>query len=466
MKKRKGILLSCILSLPMYIFCQNTLSISNAFALIDQFHPIAKQAGLKIDQSKAGVLSARGSFDPSFYLNNNQKTFDGKNYFYYSNPELKIPTWYGIELKAGYENNYGEQISNEVSLGKSSYLGVSIPLLKDLLLDKRRADLAQSKIIVNLTEADRQIILNDLFLDGASTYWYWTFAYQKQLLFTDALTKSKDRLSLIKQSFQLGDKAAMDTVEGALQFQNIAQLQTQAFLDLQEEQRKLSNFLWDKNETPFNLDETVIPDSNWTKIDIEKVPLPLLSEIIDEANQLHPKLKSLGYKLDILAIDKKYKTQNLLPSFRVNYNFLNKGYEMINPINDRLYNNNYKAGLQFGLPLFLRQARGELKQTNLKIEQQEWETRQTRLEIENKIKYYFAELVALKKQHALNSASVQNAKQLLDAELQRYEVGESSLFLVNTRELKYIELLIKFYEVKAKFYKSIVALNWAKGKVY
>jgi len=149
----------------------------------------------------------------------------------------------------------------------------------------------------------------------------------------------------------------------------------------------------------------------------------------------------------------------------VNYNFLNKGYEFTSPFNNSLYQNNYKAGLQLGLPLLLRQARGDLKQAKIKIKQQDLEIGQTRLEIENKIKTYYAALSALRNQYKINQKSVDNTKKLLDVELERFEIGESSLFLVNNREIKYIEMVLKGYELKTKFFKSLVSLNWAKGRI-
>lgn len=454
-----------LIVLPLSAFAQNTLSISNTFDLIKQYHPIAKQASLKVDMAKASLLSSRGAFDPAFYLNNEQKTFDGKNYFYYSNPELKIPTWYGIEVKAGYENNYGEKLSAETTSGKSSYLGLSVPLLKDLLIDKRRSDLAQSKILVQLSKEEKQLILNDLYLDGASSYWQWTYAFQKQALFSNIVNNAKNRLEFIKKSFQSGDRAAMDTVEGLLQLQNIMNLQSQAWAEQIEEQNKLSNFLWDARQQPYELNESILPDSSWLTIDLNKIAVPSLLQVIEEASITHPKIKLVAFKTDMLQVERQYKSQNLLPTFRVNYNFLNKGYQFSNPMNQSLYANNYKAGVQFGLPLFLRQARGDLKQANIKIAQQEEETKQVKLEIENKIKIYYAELIALKNQQLLTNNSVTNAKKLLDAEFQRFEIGESSLFLVNSRELKYIEVLLKSYELKSKFFKTLIALNWAAGNV-
>lgn len=455
-----------ILLLPLSVWTQNTLSISNTFDLINQYHPIAKQAALKVDLSKASLTSARGAFDPAFYLNNEQKTFDGKNYFNYSNPELKIPTWYGVEVKAGFENNFGDKLSAETTIGKSSYIGVSIPLLKDLLIDKRRSDLAQSKILVQLSNAEKQLILNDLYLDAASSYWQWAYAYQKNGVFNSILINAKERFNFINKSFKSGDRAAIDTVEGLLQLQNIMNLQSQAWSDQIEEQSKLSNFLWDANQNPYEIDDKIQPDSSWLKADINQVEIPTLLALIEEANIIHPKIKLLNFKREILQVEKQYKTQNLLPTFRLNYNFLNKGYEFTNPIGQSLYSNNYKAGLQFGLPLFLRQARGDLKQATIKLTQQEEETKQVKLEIENKIRKYYAELLALKKQQLLTTNSVDNAKKLLDTEIQKFEIGESSLFLVNSRELKYIELLLKNYELKTKFFKTLVALNWAKGNIY
>ena len=223
--------------------------------------------------------------------------------------------------------------------------------------------------------------------------------------------------------------------------------------------------MWDQNELPYDLTESIQPDSSWMNADIDAFNVPALLSVIEEANQIHPKLKLLAFKSDILQIDKLYKTQNLLPTLRVNYNFLNKGYEFSNPLNSALYQNNYKAGLQFGLPLFLRQARGDLKQAKIKIDQQNLEIGQTRLEIENKIKTYYAALSAFRNQYKINLKSVDNTKRLLDVELERFEIGESSLFLVNNREIKYIEVVLKGYELKTKFFKTLIALNWAKGSI-
>jgi hypothetical protein len=101
---------------------EKSLSLEGTLDIIRKYHPIAKQSGLLVDIAEANLQSSRGAFDPSFYTRNERKTFDGKNYFNYSNPELRIPTWFGINLKAGLENNAGGSINPELTPNKSTYV--------------------------------------------------------------------------------------------------------------------------------------------------------------------------------------------------------------------------------------------------------------------------------------------------------------------------------------------------------
>jgi hypothetical protein len=56
-----------------------------------------------------------------------------------------------------------------------------------------------------------------------------------------------------------------------------------------------------------------------------------------------------------------------------------------------------------------------------------------------------------------------NYQQLLKSEEIKFEQGESSLFLINSREIKLIETLQKQIEVTNKFYKAKYAVEWAAG---
>jgi len=464
--KQKFQLLVLLFGLQGILFAQDkTLSLEQVLDIIRKYHPVAKQANLSVSMAEADLQSSRGAFDPAFYLRTDRKTFNGQDYYFHSNPELKIPTWFGIDVKAGVENNFGQRLAPDVTLNKSSYVGVTIPVLKGLLFDQRRAALKQGKLMVSMSRQERSLMLNDLLFDATDAYWKWVSGYQSYVIFTNALSTNKARYSLVKKAFISGDRAAIDTTEALSQLQSIEALQNQSWFDWQKARLTLSNFLWKENNEPYELLEEVVPDSSWNLVQLRDYPLPNLIETIDTAVRSHPKLISLDLKMDILDLEKRLKFQSLLPKFDVNYNFLNKGYEFNNLWGQPLFNNNYKYGVLFSLPLLQREARGEFKMAGLKIKDLDLTTMQTKLEISNKVKSNFNEVLAMQKQTLLFQDNVTNQQSLLKAEEMRFSIGESSMFLVNARENKLLETSQKLAELKTKFFKSLMAVQWAAGQI-
>ncbi|HEX8279104.1 MAG TPA: TolC family protein, partial [Segetibacter sp.] len=88
---------------------------------------------------------------------------------------------------------------------------------------------------------------------------------------------------------------------------------------------------------------------------------------------------------------------------------------------------------------------------------------QATLEIENKVKDYFNQLLTFREQVKIYESAYMNYERLLRAEEVKLSIGESSLFLVNSRENKVLETRQKLLELKAKFFKSLVAVQWAAG---
>jgi outer membrane protein TolC len=59
----------------------------------------------------------------------------------------------------------------------------------------------------------------------------------------------------------------------------------------------------------------------------------------------------------------------------------------------------------------------------------------------------------------------ENYQLLVKAEETRLLNGESSLFLVNSRENKALEALEKLIDLKTKYFKTIYALQWSAGEL-
>ncbi|MFM8587235.1 MAG: TolC family protein [Bacteroidota bacterium] len=440
-----------------------TLSLDNVLNIVRKFHPVVNQSNLIINQASNSLQASRGVFDPTLMVDNDRKTFDNRRYFNYYNPELRIPTWYGIDFKAGIENNVGDRLNSAITPNRSAYLGVSLDPLRGLVYDKRRAAVQQANAMVKLTRQEQQLVVNDLLFETTEAYWEWVNAYLVNRVFLSAVKTNEFRFDFVKKAFQQGDRASIDTVEALSQLQLVQTLQLQAALDLQNARFFLSNYFWTEQNQPYVFGEEVVPDTSGAQFNPTRVQLPLLEKLIETALMEHPKLNAIDSKRDMLEIDRKVKTLDLLPSFKINYNFLDKGYNVPDVFKQTLFQNNYKYGVSFGLPLLQRQARGELSKTKNKISEIDFSRKLTELEIQNKVKSVFAESSSLKIQINVSEQNFLNNKQLLDAENMKFAMGESSMFLVNAREIKLIESEQKLIALKTKFFRSIIANQWAAG---
>ncbi|HMO61613.1 MAG TPA: TolC family protein [Ferruginibacter sp.] len=457
------LLLSCMLHAQEAAFKGKLLRAEEFINIVKLYHPVISQAGIAVQKAKAEITIARGAFDPSLYLNTQQKTFDGKNYYNYVNPELKVPTWFGIEVKAGLENNGGQFLTSEATTGQSSYAGISVPLAKNLLMDKRRAALQQAKIFKNLTEAEQRNVINDVLYEAYSAYWNWVQQYQMYQVTTNVVEVNKERFSLVKLGYRQGDRPAIDTTEALAQLQQFQYMQSEALVRMNNAALELSNFLWLPGNQYYQLEQDVIPDDTWYATDINTVPLLMQDDLL-AATATHPKLQMYSAKLQWLQVERKLKFQSLLPTINLKTNVLNKGYNMFDGIGKAgFYENNNKFGLDIGLPLRLSEGRGGYRLAKLKLQETTIAQADQRQEIENKVRQYYNELIGLVQQVSIYENAYKNYQALYRGEATRYNAGESSLFLLNARENKQLEALQKLLELKIKYYKTRQAAQWAAG---
>ncbi|OYZ01733.1 MAG: hypothetical protein B7Y37_06150 [Sphingobacteriia bacterium 28-36-52] len=430
---------------------------------VRSFHPIAKQANIKVEKANAALLSARGQFDPTIEMDASRKTFDGKNYYFYTNPEFKIPTRIGgMDIKAGVEDNGGLFLNNQITRGQSSYLGLEMPLLKGLLIDQRRASLQQASLFTQQSEQDRLKMQNDLLFDAYNAYWQWAGSYQLFSIYRQFLQVSLDRFRLVKLAYANGDRALIDTIEALTQVQQFQLLQTDAKVKLVNAQLEMANFLWNENDAAYLLSEKFVPDTVQFQMYMT-VEDP--EQLINRANEENPSLRSLNFELAALEVERKLKFQSLLPSLNIKANLLNQGYNVMKDFGGALLQNNYVWGVQFKIPIFLREGQGSYRQAKLKIAETNYELNAKQWSTANKIRSYYAESILLKEQIAAAQQAFNGYTALLKAESLRFQNGESSLFLLNTRENKVIETAEKLIQLRAKYLKASYGISWAAGVI-
>jgi outer membrane protein TolC len=425
-------------------------------------HPLSKQATIVVDKANADALIARSNFDPTIGFQSDMKTFDGKNYFNYQNTELKIPTWAGIDISTGIESNRGQFINSEVSKGQSSYLGISVPVIKNLVIDKRRAAVLQAKNLILASEQEKQSILNNLLLDASLQYWKWAAQYQLLKLYNQYVITSSNRFNITKIAFTNGARASLDTLEALTQLQQLKILENDAELLFTNAGIELSYFLWDNQDSALQLSPTMLPDTlNSKQISIEST----IGDLISLSILQNPEVRAYEYKINNLLIEKKLKFQSLLPLLNVKSNILNQNYNVFKDAGAQFYQNNYKFGVDFKMPLFLREGRGEYRKAKLKIEETNLAFAAKKIEVQNKVKTYSNENFFLKNQLETLLLINNNTNALLRGELIKFYNGNSNLFVVNARENKVIETAEKLISLRFKIVKSYYGLKWASGTI-
>jgi outer membrane protein TolC len=425
-------------------------------------HPLSKQAKIVVDKASADAMIARSNFDPTIGFQSDMKTFDGKNYFNYQNTELKIPTWAGIDISTGIESNRGQFLNSEVSKGQSSYLGISVPVLKNLVIDKRRAAVLQAKNLILASEQEKQSIVNNLLLDASLQYWKWAAQYQLLKLYNQYVVTSSNRFNITKIAFNNGERASLDTLEALTQLQQLKILENDADLLFTNAGIELSYYLWDNQDSALQLSPTMIPDTlNSKQISIESGIADLISLSILQ----NPEVRAYEYKINNLLIEKKLKFQSLLPMLNVKSNILNQNYNVFKDAGSQFYQNNYKFGVDFKMPLFLREGRGEYRKAKLKIKETNLAFAAKKIEVQNKVKTYSNENFFLKNQLETLFVINNNTNSLLKGELIKFYNGDSNLFVVNARENKVIETAENLISLQFKIVKSYYGLKWASGTI-
>lgn len=426
------------------------LGFNEYLGYVKKYHPVARQAQLTISIGQANLMKARGGFDPKIEVDYERKKFKGDEYWDRLNGTFKIPTYFGIEFKGGFEQAEGTNINpDEVFPTDGLYsAGVSASLARGFWINERMATLRKAKFFREQTKADQDLLVNQILYDASLAYFEWLRAYNEAEIFRNFLTNASTRFNGIKQSALAGDIAMIDTVEAKIAVENRALSLEQARVKLVKRSLELSNFLWIE-DVPVELQPNVIPNKEpQQEIDmtLEIFGKPLDSFTIEN----HPKLRSMDFKIEGLTVDRRLKANKLLPKIDVEYNFLTETPERINSF----VTEEYKGGINFFFPLFLRKERGDLKLAKFKLRDAEFERDNARVEIRNKVLALYQELDSFFEQNRLIDNIVRDYNTLLAAEERKFSFGESSLFLINSRESKLIDAELKQNEVQNKFFTA------------
>lgn len=462
MKKANKVLFVLIFLFFQSGFAQDSLKLSvNEFiSVVKNYHPLALKYRLQNKMAEAEILRARGNFDPVLAGKLGEKNIDGTRYYEQRNLALEIPTWYGVEVTGSYNYLDGEKLNPSDTRGGLYQFGITVPLAKNLLYDKRRAMLDQAKFAQKMTEAEQAVLTNDLLLEAENTYWEWVQNYEIYKLKSEIVDINRERLKLTRKTFEYGEKPAIDTIEALSQLQSFELQQQDAFLSFVKSTQQLQLFLWKDSQQFYELPAMVYPAADLSENPAYTNFEFLINDIGSRQLNTHFSVLYYRQKQNVLESERRLKWQSFLPKIDFTYNFFNKENYRADYL--PLFDNNFQYGLKLEIPVFQREARANYQMAKIKLIQNELDTDVKVRELDVKIETYKNEILNYHTQISLSESNLQNYRRLLNAEETRYSNGESSLFLINSRENKVIEAQEKFISIRTKFLKSFNKLKWMR----
>jgi outer membrane protein TolC len=421
---------------------------------VGAFHPAAKQAALLPKQGSAYLRYARGGFDPKVFFEQREKTFKSENYYTETAAGISVPTWIGPDLKAGFEKNDGLYLSPDMKTPDNglSYVGVDIPLFRNMVTDKRRTGLRQAQLFKEQSEAMRLELLNELAQQVVEDYAGWYFAWQEKEICRQAVTLLKERMSAIRFEYQAGSKSAADTIETSAQLGSFNILYRNAYVKEYKNRLMLSAHLWNENNEPVYINNNVNPE--YTGLDFLDSMLMAFPDTVVSSSiqQLQPGLQIMDLYVQKNKLEMQLNRQAMLPEINLKYRALSPGNFEFPAGNSLRMNSTF--GIGFSSSLFLRKERGEYELSKFAWQESGFKLQQKIRETTQKVGGYYQEAITYATISRDFASISEQYQQLYENEKTRFNAGDATVFMVNMRETRWIETRLKLNEYRQKQVQS------------
>ncbi len=407
------------------------LTLLEVLETTERSHPLLLAAISKRAAAAGIALGTRGAFDTKL------KVETGSNQFGY----YKTRTGSGVlhqplrelggEVFGGYKRGLGnfepwKEYGLTLSEGEWSG-GIKLPILRNRAIDERRADLQFASLAVELADTSIQTQRLVLMRAAATTYWKWVAAGAKLQIARDLLSLAEDRREQVEQLVRAGQVAEIEIAENERAVLRRRSATLTAERELQAARFDLSLYLRDAEGKPQQASEDRLPEFPEPR----SVAAERVEQDLRTAMDRHPKIAGVLVTLDQNGVALELARNRLLPRVDVTAKF---GRDSgVGPYSKR--GNELIAGITIESPFQRRKARGEVAVQNAEQERLLYELMYLRDSVAVEIRDAAGALSLALQRLVLARAEYDLAMRLAEAEVERFRFGDSTLFVVNQREV-------------------------------
>lgn len=425
---------------------------------VDQNFPGIISAEDQRRAASANRLEKQGMFDPLFSTENgytrmqNTSKIGQPKEVLFNYPKIELPFRNGIRAFTQYRYNPSSSQSPYIETGTRGEIsgGVFIPLLRGFIYNEQSVAEKEAKLGEDLAAQTFILSRLDTLMRAGATYWNWVGSKRKADVARQIVNLANALVDMAGQQEKTGDLARIYVTEAEEDVYRRIADKNQSERDFQRFSFKLSSLLFDIGGTPLPLPaEENVPDT---------FPRPqAISETETDRNVLiaiatRPEIKSIDVQKRIATVQLKLAQNQLLPA--VNLVFTqgyDAGYHGIH--------NAYRGQLTISEPLLLRTARGKLAAAKLRLDKlardrqaEEQRIRNEVLDAISAINLSFAKFEALEQQ-------VQKSNQVYLGERERFNSGDSTVFLITQRERQLAEAKMRLIDAEVEYQLGVLALK-------
>jgi outer membrane protein, heavy metal efflux system len=426
------------------------------------YYPLILAAARELAAAEGNLKSAKGGFDP-LWRSSAAWEATGKYPTFRAQTAIEQPTpvW-GSTLFAGYRTGLGtfadydkKALTNDFGEFRA---GLRVPLLRDGSIDRRRATITQQELNTAAAEASKEQQELETIRAASLRYWDWVSASVRLRAFKDWLALAQSRDGQLAERVKHGDISELERTENQrtiLQRRNVVVL---AERDLTLAAYELSLFFRSASETH----EPIVPAPEQAPQSL--TPEPAKENEVDR-NQAseqavfarRPDLRRAELARERLGVEVTLAENQKLPGVDVTL----AASRDFGPSDPGLNKPVFEAIALLDIPLLNRPAQGRLEAAEQERARATLQLKLARDRARVDIRSALISLGVAKERAALAHQEFELAKKLATAELARFDLGESSLLVVNQREQASAEAEVRSIDAAADYQRALANYRFA-----
>jgi outer membrane protein TolC len=436
------------------------LTATDVLGSVERAWPVLAQARQGVEEASGALLATQGAFDLKA-----KSTVSRLEGFYdntrtYSVLEQPLATL-GIDVYAGFRSGQGTFAPYD---GKAQTLsggewltGLRVPLLQDRAIDPRRADRQAASLDVMRAEQDLEKARLSAYKQALAAYWDWVAAGRQYQVARDLLQLAEARDQQLADAAQLGQLAPVERTDNlrAILQRRSALVAAERLVQLRA--IDLSLFLRRSDGTPVRPTTDQLP------------PLPSSADavvaseerLLDIARARRPELLSVQAKREQQTVALRLAQNQRLASL----DLFGETWQGTGDGSVSRQGQNTQFGVTFSLPLQRRKAIGKALQVEAKLATLQLEWQWVAEQIAADVQDAISAVEAARGSLTLLQQEVAVAVELEGLERDRFQLGDSTQFLVNLRELATADARLREVRARADYQKALVSLEASTGQL-